>query len=232
MIAWFCVGIVSIAVRIIQRKVLGALPPLVTFLMWFQLRWLLLMSFAAVLSIVTWRSASRRFAFFRIAAAAIAIWVPFELLSETSYRFAAQLFPPSRRIPSTVWQDVSNDIVHFSIVALGTIAATLIVRAYRLAAAAEHEAAALEAQISDARVRLLRTQVQPALIRESLENIEMLLIAEPRRAESAVYSLSDYLRLALQRARGVEWDESKEALYVRLEREVTAESRTRSQVGA
>lgn len=225
MAGWFAVSVLSLAMRIGSRLIQHQWP-VARFLLWVELRWLMLIVFAGCLCVVTWQSASRPHRFARVGAAAAGLFVAFDVPVQIAYRLVIALMPPQRTPPSTMLiQNVSSDLVYFSIVALGTVAVTLVVRAQRMSLAAAHEAAALEAQVADARVRLLRTQVQPALIRESLEHIEALLIEDPLRAEAAVFGLSDFLRVALQRAQGFEWDDAKEAVYARLRDEVGAECR-------
>lgn len=232
MAAWFVVSILSIAVRIGNRMMQNQRPN-ARLLMWTEFRWLMMIVFAGILTVVAWRAANGKFRFVRVGLTAAALFVLFEFPVEGVYRLAIELLPRGRTQVSTlVVANVANDLIHFAIVTLATVAATWTVRAYRASLAAEHEAAILEAQVADARVRLLRTQVKPALVRQSLEHIEALLVDDPRRAEAAVYGLSDFLRLALQRAREMEWDDAKEARYLDLQEQVRAECSGAAEVSA
>ena len=232
MAAWFLVSILAIAVRIGNRIVQNQWPN-ARVLMWTEFRWMMMIVFAGILTVVAWRAANGKFRFVRVGLIAAVLFVLFEIPVEGVYWLAIELIPRGRTPLSTlVVANVANDLIHFAIVTLATVAATWTVRAYRASLSAEHEAAILEAQVADARVRLLRTQVKPALVRQSLEHIETLLISDPHRAETAVYSLSDFLRLALQRAREMDWDDAKESRYLELQEQVRSECSGVAEVSA
>ncbi|HEX6588166.1 MAG TPA: histidine kinase [Longimicrobiales bacterium] len=116
-------------------------------------------------------------------------------------------------------------VMVYTLIAGGTVA----VRAMRRSRAREREAAAhalrasrLESQLADARLEVLRGQLQPHFLFNTLNAVSALIDEDPREARRMLTRLSDLLRMALDAmaqpeislAREIEWLDH----YVELQR--------------
>ncbi len=85
---------------------------------------------------------------------------------------------------------------------------------YRRFREREHRALLLESNLANARLSALRAQLQPHFLFNSLNAIATLLRREPRLAESALFALSDLLRLALSQCEKQEVTLREEVQFV------------------
>ena len=73
-----------------------------------------------------------------------------------------------------------------------------VYRMYDRARAGELDAAQLEAQLAEAQLTALRTQLQPHFLFNTLQAATMLIYDDPEGAEEILLSLSELLRISLQ----------------------------------
>ena len=190
----------------------------------FFYQWLIEGIAAASLAIFAWRMRHHRHRFILFGGATTVAFLAAVAVKFVSW-LAVRPFLPTGPRPMAAIRVLNSmltvDIAQFFILAVGTIAATVMIGAHRDDVAAETEAAQLEAALAEARLRNLRSQVKPALIHQSLAQIEASLPHDPAGAEATLLNLSDFLRLALLRASGHKLPSQMESEYVRLEAEVT-----------
>ena len=222
--SWTLLSVLMSAIRISMRLHAHS-PVYVSGTLFFIYQWLIEGVAAAVLAIIAWRLRHYRHRFVLFAGATMMTFIVSVAIKFLSWLAVRPLLPAPPR-PMTAARVLNSmltlDMVQFFIVAVGTIAATVMIGAHRDGIAAETEAAQLEAALAEARLRNLRSQVKPALIHQSLAQIEASLPHDPIGAEATLLNLSDFLRLALLRASGHKLPSQMEAEYLRLEREVTS----------
>lgn len=151
----------------------------------------------------------------RFVAFAAALFLAFEVVRQIVWRagaVTAHVRPPKH----LVLLKTAIDAQYFFILVTGAAGAALLARWHRRAIESATERAAAEAALAEARLKTLRTQVQPSLIRQSLLDIERALEYDRAAAEAALLNLSDFLRIALLRARGDGWSAEEETEYARL----------------
>ena len=170
---------------------------------------------AGVVLVIYVSRTAGRFRTGRFVALAAALFVGFEIVRQIVLR-AALATSPVRPNTHNLLLRAAIDAQYFFILVTAAVSAALLGRWHERALASAEERAAAEAALAAARVRTLRTQVQPSLIRESLLDIERILETDRDAAEAALLNLSDFLRIALLRARGDEWSGEEEAEYTRL----------------
>lgn len=161
---------------------------------------------------------AERFRAGRFIAVAVVLYIGLEVVREIVLR-ATGIHPRTPLLREAI------DMQHFFILVVGAGGAAFTARWHERAIASAEQRASAEAALAEARVRMLRTQVQPDLIRKALLDIETVLAVDGRAAEAALLNLSDFLRIALLRARGESWCEEREAEYDRLARVVEEGSR-------
>ena len=213
-IAWVLASILSSTIRISMRLLTHKQIYVVSALL---VEWSAVLQALAgvVLVIYTWRA--ERFRAWRFAAFATAVFAALETVrvvaTTTASKAAYGAIDDSKR---RVLIGIAVDMQRFFILVAVAVGATLLARWHERSVASAEQRAAAEAALAEARVRHLRTQVQPALIRHSLRDIETLLNTDRAAAEAALLNLSDFLRIALLRARDDVWSSEQQAEYDRL----------------
>jgi two-component system, LytTR family, sensor kinase len=94
------------------------------------------------------------------------------------------------------------------------LAAAHIYRIYDQARQRELHAAQLEAQLAEAQLSALRTQLQPHFLFNTLQAATMLIYDDPQGAEEILLSLSELLRLSLEALRQQEVPLSREIEFL------------------
>ena len=112
-----------------------------------------------------------------------------------------RLPPGLRPPPPPGWPKLTLWSSLLDLVAYGAIAGLAhSVHFYRRFREREHRAVLLESNLANARLGVLRAQLQPHFLFNSLNAIATLLRRDPRQAEATLMSLSELLRLALSQS--------------------------------
>jgi hypothetical protein len=196
MLLSICTSAIRIGMRIAAHKFIS--PAGATFYEW---EWLLEGAAAAMFAIYVWRRRGTRFRLARIAGVGMILYLGMEVVNFGSWLLLRRFLPSAPQPAVEVLNSMLTvDIQHFFIIILGVATVVLMIDAWEKGIAAERDAAELEATLAEARLRNVRNEVQPALIRESLAEIEALLPLATSRAEAELLNLSDTLRAALLRS--------------------------------
>jgi hypothetical protein len=190
-----CTSTIRIGMRMAAHKFIS--PAGATFYEW---EWLLEGTAAAMFAIYVWRQRGSRYRLVRIAGVGMILYLGMEVVNFGSWLLLRRFLPSAPQPAVEVLNSMLTvDIQHFFIIILGVATVVLMIDAWEKGIAAEQDAAQLEATLAEARLRNVRNEVQPALIRESLAEIEALLPLATSRAEAELLNLSDALRAALLR---------------------------------
>jgi LytS/YehU family sensor histidine kinase len=115
----------------------------------------------------------------------------------------AALFGPARRPSLALWSTLFGEYllswtVLDAVVFCSLVAVHHAVIYYRVSKDRALRASQLEARLAQAQLQMLRMQLQPHFLFNTLHSISALMHKDVRRADSMVASLSDLLRMSLQ----------------------------------
>ena len=195
--SWMSLSILTSAIRIGMR-IWQHRPVYALGATFFEFEWLLEGIAAATFAIYVWRRRDSQHRFIKSAGVAMLLYLGKEAFDFGSWLLVREHLPSASQSAKWVLNSMLTiDITHFFIAILGAVPVVLMIDAYEKGIASERDAAQLEATLAEARLRNVRNEVQPELIRQTLAEIEALLPHDAARAEEHLLNLSDTLRAAL-----------------------------------